>query len=68
MTNDNRFVVTKEKLKLAQNKMLDMLLCFQKFCKEYQLQFYLHGGAAIGAVRVQHSKWVLVSDILSVNF
>ena len=30
---------------------LDMLLYFQEFCDKHGLMFYLHGGAAIGAVR-----------------
>ena len=34
-----------------QNKMLEMLLFFDKFCKEHNLKYYLCGGGLIGAVR-----------------
>lgn len=48
---DNSYIISDEQLKKAQHKMLDMLVCFKAFCEKYNLMFYLHGGAAIGAVR-----------------
>lgn len=49
MSKDYR--ISDEELKKGQQKMLDMLLYFQEFCDSHGLMFYLHGGAAIGAVR-----------------
>lgn len=49
MSEDYR--ISDEELKKGQQKMLDMLLYFQEFCDKHGLMFYLHGGAAIGAVR-----------------
>ena len=51
MNENYQFVITQKDLKNAQRKMLDMLLYFQSFCEEHELLFYLHGGAAIGAIR-----------------
>lgn len=38
-------------IKEMQNKMLEMLLYFDQFCKENNLMYYLCGGCLIGAVR-----------------
>ncbi|MDY5741635.1 MAG: LicD family protein [Lachnospiraceae bacterium] len=38
-------------IKEIQNKELEILLYFQKFCEEHHLMFYLCGGSLIGAVR-----------------
>ena len=37
--------------KELQNKMLEMLLYFDAFCKENELKYYLCGGGLIGAIR-----------------
>ena len=51
MCDNTQFILSPEQLKKAQNRMLSMLLYFQSFCDEHGLLFYLHGGAAIGAIR-----------------
>ena len=51
MSDNTQFILSPEQLKKAQNRMLSMLLYFQSFCDEHGLLFYLHGGAAIGAIR-----------------
>ena len=40
-------------IKELQNKMLEMLLFFDAFCKENNLKYYLCGGGLIGAIRHQ---------------
>ncbi len=40
-------------IKDLQNKMLDILLYFDEFCRKYSLKYYLCGGCLIGAIRHQ---------------
>lgn len=41
----------KEYLKEYQQRLLSMLLSFDAFCREHDLEYFLAGGSAIGAVR-----------------
>ncbi len=43
--------LTPDEIKKMQDKMLEILLYFKKFCDEHNLMFYLAGGSAIGALR-----------------
>lgn len=40
-----------ETIRKLQNKMLEMLLYFDEFCKENRLKYYLCGGGLIGVIR-----------------
>ena len=39
------------KMNILQEKMLEILLVFDAFCKENDLKYYLCGGCLIGAIR-----------------
>lgn len=60
LVNMTNLVSTKE----LQNKMLEMLLAFDKFCKEYNLRYYLCGGCLIGAIR--HKGFIPWDDDIDV--
>ena len=51
-------------IKEMQNKMLEMLLFFDGFCKKHELMYYLCGGCLIGAVR--HKGFVPWDDDIDV--
>lgn len=40
-------------IKLLQNKILEIAIYFDKFCKEHGIVYYLMGGSALGAIRHQ---------------
>lgn len=44
-------ILTESETKALQKISLDMLLFFDKFCKEHNLQYFLCGGGCIGAIR-----------------
>lgn len=45
--------VKEHELKALQNKTLEILECFDRFCREHELTYSLLGGSLIGAVRHQ---------------
>jgi len=45
------YEISQDTFKKMQNKMLEMLLYFDDFCKKHELMYYIQGGAAIGAIR-----------------
>jgi len=55
------FATDKEHKKL----MLEMLIAFDKFCKEHGLTYYLSGGTLLGAVR--HKGFIPWDDDIDVN-
>ena len=46
----------KDNLRFGQQKMTELLRQFDKFCRKYDLKYWLSGGTLIGAVR--HKGWI----------
>ena len=52
------------KIKDLQKKILEITLYLDHFCKEHQIQYYLMGGSALGALR--HNGFIPWDDDLDV--
>ena len=56
--------IDRETLRQLQQKELESLIYFDKFCKEYELKYFLLGGCVIGAIR--HNGFIPWDDDIDV--
>lgn len=45
------YIISNKELKKLQDKNLELLIYFKKFCENHNIDFYLSGGSCLGAVR-----------------
>lgn len=60
----NENIYKKEELKALQNKSIEILLVFKKFCEDHNLLFYFCGGCCIGTIR--HKGFIPWDDDIDV--